>query len=71
MTSGDLNIDLTRKCFYVKVVDLSTTYQMPFAVCRSDVWFSRSEGGAENPPRPESNLSEPVRNRVKLWMKIC
>ena len=33
--------------FYVKVVDLSTNYEMQFAVCRSDVWFLRSEGGSE------------------------
>ena len=48
MTSVDLNIDLARKCF-VKVVDLLTTYQMPFAVCRSDVFF-RSKGGTEKAP---------------------
>ena len=36
--------------FYVKVVDLLTTYQMPFAVCRSDVWFFRSEGGGRKAP---------------------
>ena len=53
--------------FDIKVVDLSTTYQMPFAVGRFDVWFSRSEG-AEKAPRSESNLSEPARNRVKGTM---
>ena len=53
--------------FYVKVLDLSKTYQMPFAVCRSDVWLSRSEEGRkETPYGPESNLSEPARTyRVK------
>ena len=51
--------------FYVKVVDLLTTYQMPFAVCRSDVFFFISEGGPKRPPlRLESNLSEPARNSV-------
>ena len=36
---------------------------MPFDVCRSGLWFLRYEG-AEKAPRPESNLSEPARNRV-------
>ena len=45
--------------FNVKFVDLLTTHQMPFAVCRSDVCFFRYEGGGEKAPRPESNLSEP------------
>ena len=54
MTSCDLNIDLTRM-FYVKVVDLSTTYQMPLAVCRFDVWFFISEGGgAERHPAAQN-----------------
>ena len=55
--------------FYVKVVDLSTAYQTPFAVCRSGVWFLISEGGVggpKSPPPPESNLSESARNRVKV-----
>ena len=52
--------------FYVKIVDLSTTvtYQIPFAVCRSDVWFLISEGGPKSGkgPRGESNPSEPAGN---------
>ena len=49
MTSGDLNTDLTR-FFYVKVVELWQTYPTPFAACRSDAWFSRSDGGPNLPP---------------------
>ena len=33
--------------FHVKFVDLLTTYQMPFAVCRFDVSFLIYEGGGE------------------------
>ena len=75
MTPGDLNIDLTRKYLKIaRVVDFSTTYQMPSAVCRSDVCFL-SEGGPKD-PRPESNLSEPARNRIRqllceLWRALC
>ena len=66
MTSGDLNIDLTRKN-YVKVVDLWQIYPTPFAACQSDACFFRFDGGGGRigPLRPESNLSEPARNRVK------
>ena len=42
---------------------------MPFAACRSYAWFSRSDGGPNRPPpRPESNLSEPAQNRVKVLL---
>ena len=51
--------------FFIKVVDLSTSYQMPFAVCRSNVCFLISEGGRKG-PRPESNLSKPARNRINM-----
>ena len=45
--------------FSVKVVDLSTTYQMPFSACRSDVWFSRSEGGRKGPPAQNRTFQSP------------
>ena len=61
----EVAVILCKKMFYVKVVDLSTTYWMLFAVCRSDVWFFISEGCRKG-PRPESNLSEPTWKRVKL-----
>ena len=35
MTSGDLNIDLTRKILYVKVGDIWPTYPTACAVCCS------------------------------------
>ena len=59
MTSGGLNIDLTRKCFYVKVVDLSTAYPMAVAVCHSDVWFLISEGGPKRPPAKNRTFQSP------------
>ena len=47
MTSDELNIDLAQRKFFTKVVGLSTNYQMPFTICRSDSWFSRSDGEGE------------------------
>ena len=43
------------KTCYVKVVELSTTYQMPFAVYRSDMWFFRSERGPKGEKAPAQN----------------
>ena len=54
MTSGDLNIDLTRKCFIEQFVDLSS-YQTSFAFCRSDAWFLRSDRGPKSSPSPAQN----------------
>ena len=45
--------------FYVKVVDLLSTYKMPFGVCRSDVWFLRSEGGPKRPPAQNRTFQSP------------
>ena len=45
--------------FYVKLVDLSATYQMPFAVCRSDVCFLKSEGGLKGPPALNRTFQSP------------
>ena len=44
------------KMFYVKVIDLWHTYPTQFAVCRYDVWFSRSDGGGggEKAPPPQN-----------------
>ena len=64
MTSGDRNIYLTRKCFLFSCRSFN---DLSNAVCRLSlrcVFFFRSEGGRKG-PRPESNLSEPARNRVK------
>ena len=70
MTSGELNIDLTKKKKNAKVVSLSTNYQTPFAVCRYDSWFSRSDGGGvKRPLRPFPSLSEPARNRLNSCFK--
>ena len=61
--------------FVTKLVGPSTNYQTPFAVCRYDSWFSRSDGGSKSIPLParfSASLLEPARNRVKylqsfLW----
>ena len=53
------------KMFMLKVVDFSTPYQMPFAICRSDVWFFRSEGGPKRPPPRIEPFRARARNRVK------
>ena len=58
MISGDLNIDLTKKKIFTKILVLSTNYQTPFAVCRYDSWFSGFEGG-EKPPRYRAFQSQP------------
>ena len=58
-----------QKICYGKVVDLWQTYPTPFAACRSDAWFSRSDGGGgriASPPCPESILSEPARNSINF-----
>ena len=46
---------------------------MPFAVCRSGVCFFLDKKGPKRPPPPrlESNLSEPARNRVKLILLVA
>ena len=56
MTSCDLNIDLTQKSIFTKVVDLSMNYQMPFVVCRYSirVFFFRPDGGPKI-PLPDSD----------------
>ena len=36
--------------FHAKFADLSTTYKMPFAICRSDVWFLIYERGPKRSP---------------------
>ena len=65
MTSGDLNIDLNQNSFFTKLVGPLINYKTPFAVCRYDSWFSRSDGrGAEKSLRPIPSLSEPARNMV-------
>ena len=69
MHSGDLSTywpDPKTKLF-TKVVGLSTNYQMPFAVCRYDACFFRSDGGQKD-PRPIPSLSEPARNRVEFQL---
>ena len=51
MTSGDLNIDLTQKVFFLyKSCSSFNKLSKPYAVCRYDSWFSRSEGGPKGPP---------------------
>ena len=45
--------------FYVKVVDLATTYQIPFAVCRSYVWFLRYEGAEKAPSAQNRAFQSP------------
>ena len=45
--------------FYVKVVDLSMTYQIPLAVCRFDVWYLRSEGGRKRPSAQNRTFQSP------------
>ena len=50
MASGDLNINLTQKKLFIKVVGLLANYQTPYIVCGSDSWFSRSDGGGQKAP---------------------
>ena len=45
MTASVLDIGLTQKSLFTKVVGISKNYQTPFAVCRDHSCFSRSDGG--------------------------
>ena len=66
MTSGDLNIDLTQKVFFLqKLQFFQRAIKRRFAVCRYDSFFFRSEGEPKRFPRPISRLSEPTRNRAE------
>ena len=64
MTSGDLNIDLTQKKLFTKVVSRSTNYQTPLPFVATIRAF-RVLTGARKGPRPIQSLSEPARNTVK------
>ena len=64
MTSGDLNIDLTKKKLFYKSYSFSTNYQTPFEVCRYNSCFLYLKGG-KKAPCPISSLSEPAWNRAK------
>ena len=70
MTSGDLNIDLTRKCFFVKVVDLWQNYPTPFAACRFEAWFSRYDGGPNRHPLPPPAQNRTFQSPPGIGLKI-
>ena len=69
MSYGDLNIDLTQKSYLKRCRSFN---ELSNAICRLPlrlVVFDISEVGRKG-PRSIQSLSEPARNRVKIWYDI-